>query len=134
MSEVLIFKLREADGYFDATELDDCELLKVPSNVISLSFENSPITDAGISNLPFLDKVRCIDLDSTLITDKSMEVITQFKTLEELWIEDIKITDRGFKLLASLPRLKYVSFWDTEISDDAYNFVRSKLPELKLEG
>ncbi len=134
MSDVLIFKLREEDGYFDASELSDSEMSKIPENVISLSLENSQITDAGISNLPFLNRVRCIDLDSTLITDKSMEIITQFKTLEELWIEDLKISDYGFKLLASLPNLKYVSFWDTEITDEAYNFVKDKLPDLKSEG
>ena len=134
MSDVLVFKLREEDGYFDASELDDCDLSKIPNDVISLSLENAQITDIGISSLPFLSKVRCIDLDSTLITDKSMEIITQFKTLEELWIEDLKITDYGFKLLALLPNLKYVSFWDTEVSDEAYNYVKNKLPDLKSEG
>ncbi|KZN57975.1 hypothetical protein N473_26485 [Pseudoalteromonas luteoviolacea CPMOR-1] len=134
MSDVLVFKLREEDGYFDATQLEDCDLSKVPSDVVSLSLENAPITDDGISNLPFLFKVRCIDLDSTLITDKSLEIISQFKTLEELWIEDLKITDKGFKLLALLPNLKYVSLWDTEVSDDAYNYVKAKLTNLKSEG
>lgn len=134
MGDVLVFKLREQAGYFDATKFGDSDLLKVPNDVVSLSLENAAITDVGVSNLPFLYKVRCIDLDSTLITDKSMEVITQFKTLEELWIEDVKITDHGFKLLALLPKLKYVSLWDTEVSDEAYYYVKESLPNLTLEG
>ncbi|AOT08712.1 hypothetical protein [Pseudoalteromonas luteoviolacea] len=134
MSDVLVFKLKKEDGYFDATQLEDNELSKVPSNVVSLSLENAPITDKGISNLPFLSNVRCIDLDSTFITDKSLEIISQFKNLEELWIEDFNITDSGFKLLALLPNLKYISFLDTEISDDAYDYVKDKLPNLKSEG
>ncbi|OEE58065.1 hypothetical protein A1OQ_21655 [Enterovibrio norvegicus FF-162] len=134
MSDALVFRLRNEEGYFDATELEDSELSKIPSDVVCLNLENSTITDDGILKLPFLSKVRCIDLDSTLISDKSMEIITKFKTLEELWIEDVKVTDEGFKLLALLPNLRYVSFWDTEISDEAYNHVIGKLPHLRTAG
>jgi hypothetical protein len=63
-----------------------------------------------------------------------MEVISTFQTLEEVWIEDTKITDNGFKKLALLPRLKYVSFWDTEISDEAFDYVMKRLPNLESEG
>ncbi|KZN39397.1 hypothetical protein N480_00780 [Pseudoalteromonas luteoviolacea S2607] len=134
MSETLVFKLKETEGYFDAASLEDSDMPNVPSDVIFLNLENAAITDTGISNLPFLNKVRCLDLDSTLITDKAMKIITLFSTLEELWIEDVKVTDEGFKLLSQLPNLKYVSFLDTEISDEAYNYVKAKLPHLRAEG
>jgi hypothetical protein len=134
MSEVIIFKLKDEDGYFDASELSDDDLSSIPENTVCLSLENAKITDGGIFHLPKLNMIRCIDLDSTLITDRSMDVISTFQTLEEIWIEDTKITDNGFKKLSLLPRLKYVSFWDTEISDEAFDYVIARLPNLKSEG
>ncbi|WP_018417408.1 hypothetical protein [Teredinibacter turnerae] len=134
MTEVIIFKLKQEEGYFDASGFDDSELSLVPEDTVCLSLENASITDAGISSLPRLKELRCIDLDSTKITDESMDVITSFTSLEEIWIEDVGITSKGFKKLALLPNLKYVSFWGTEISDDAYDYVMEKLPNLKSEG
>jgi hypothetical protein len=134
MSEVIIFKLKEEDGYYDASDLSDCDLSNIPEDTVCLSLENTKITDEGILHLPRLNMLRCIDLDSTRITDRSMEVISTFQTLEEVWIEDTKITDNGFKKLALLPRLKYVSFWDTEISDEAFDYVMKRLPNLESEG
>jgi len=134
MNDTLIFKLKDEEGFFDASALKDHELSSVSNNTISLSLENAEITDTGISNLPEFKKIRCIDLDSTLITDKSMDVITSFKSLEEVWIEDTKLTDLGFKKLALLPKLKYISFLNTNISDEAYNYVIQRLPNLESEG
>jgi len=134
MNDVLIFKLQKEHGFFDATALKDQEMSTVPIETVSLSLENSEVTDIGISNLPKLNSLRCIDLDSTQITDKSMDVISTFMALEEIWIEDTKLTDTGFKKLALLPKLKYVSFWDTNISDEAFNYVMAKLPQLESEG
>ena len=134
MRKVIIFKLKEEDGYYDASELSDDDLSGVPEDTVCLSLENAQITDEGILHLPKLNMLRCIDLDSTKITDRSMGVISQFHALEEIWIEDTKITDEGFKKLALLPSLKYVSFWDTEISDDAFNYVMERLPNLESEG
>jgi hypothetical protein len=134
MSDAIIFTLKKEAGYFDASELADYELSRVPEETICLSLENSMVTDEGIGRLPNLSKLRCIDLDSTQITDRSMDVISTFKTLEEIWIEDTKVSDAGFKKLALLPNLKYVSFWDTEISDEAFDYVMGRLPDLKSEG
>ena len=133
-SRVQIFQLREQEGYFDASSLEDEELNQVPEDTICLSLENSKITDVGIMLLPKLRKLKCIDLDSTLITDDGLKKICEFKSLEEVWIEDTSITDRGFKLLSSLPNLKYVSFWGVTVSDEAFNHVIAALPELKYEG
>ncbi len=134
MSDVIIFKLKEEAGYFDATGFSDHDLSGVPEDTICLSLENAEITDEGIFRLPNLKNLRCIDLDSTQITDRAMDVISNFTELEEVWIEDTKITDSGFKKLAMLPKLKYVSFWDTEISDEAFDYVMERLPGLKSAG
>jgi len=134
MSDVIIFKLKEEPGFFDASEFADGEMWSIPKDTICLSLENAMVTDAGISQLPHLSKLRCIDLDSTRITNSSMDKISTFTSLEEVWIEDTKISDEGFKKLAKLPNLKYISFCYTEISDEAFNYVMERLPNLKSEG
>ncbi len=135
MSKALIFELQEAGiGCFNVSSLRLDDLKNIPRDILLLSFENSDATDKHIRAIPRLEKIRCIDLDSTQISDSSMEVISKFKTLEEVWIEDVRINDEGFKKLADLPNLKYVSFLDTEVSDDAFNYVIDRLPQLKYSG
>lgn len=134
MSDVLIFKLKNEPGYFDASDLSDRDINLVPEDTVCLSLENEDVTDQGIANLPELASLRCIDLDSTEITDKAMKIICRTSSLEEVWIEGTGITDVGFKILALLPELKFVSFWDSRISEDAIRYVKDFLPGLKLEG
>lgn len=55
-------------------------------------------------------------------------------SVEEMWIEDTKITDDGLKMLALLSNLKYISIWDTGISEEAYNYLKRKLPDLQIVG
>ena len=78
MSDVIIFKLKEEPGFFDASECADGDMSNVPEETICLSLESAVVTDEGISQLPHLAKLRCIDLDSTRITDKSMQKIVTF--------------------------------------------------------
>lgn len=134
MSYPIIFKLKEEAGYFDASSFNDEELCRIPEDTVCLSLENARITDRGISILPSLKRLRCIDLDSTDITDQAMKVICKMSSLEEMWIEDTKITDDGFKMLALLSNLNYISIWDTGISEEAYNYLKSKLPDLQIVG
>ena len=134
MSYPLIFKLKQEPGFFDATGFCDRDLISVPEDTVCLSLENANISDEGISNLPTMTKLRCIDLDSTGITDRSMEVISRFGSLEEVWIEGARITDVGFKKFTLLPKLRYISFWDCQVSEDAVKYLEYVLPDLKLEG
>ncbi len=73
--------------------MSDEQLKSIPADVVSLNFEGAEITDKGISNLPFLHRIKSLNVSSTLITEKSIKVITTFTTLESLHIENINSND-----------------------------------------
>jgi len=128
----LVFSLKSEDGYLDATGYLDRDLAEIPSETIFLNLENANIGDEGILLLPNLRLLRCLDLDSTRITDKAMSKIGTFSAIEEIWIEDTKITDHGLDELAGLNRLQFISIMDCDISDAAVQRLRKAIPGVTI--
>jgi len=97
LGDVIIFKLKEEPGFFDAGEFSDGEMSSVPEETIYLSLENAIVIDEDISQRPHLSKLRCIDLDSTRITDKSIEKISPFQAWKKFGAKTQKfqIKDSG---------------------------------------
>ena len=79
--------------YIDGTDMSNEQMRYIPDEVISLSLNGAPITDKGISNLPFLHSIKSLNVSHTLITEKSLIVIATFTTLEKLWMSNIKSSD-----------------------------------------
>lgn len=86
----------------------DEDLKNIPADVISLSLEGSKITDKGISNLPFLHCIKSLNLNSTMITDKSIKIISKFTTLEKLCIDNVNLS--GEYPLEAFKNLNFISF------------------------
>ncbi len=130
--DLLVYCLKDREGYVDGKEFHDSDLSSVAISTKFLDLECADITDAGINDLPDLDKLLCIDLDSSRITDISLEKISTFSNLEEIWIEDTEITDEGLTHLHTLKQLKFISVIDCEISDKAVQLLQSEIPGIKV--
>jgi Leucine-rich repeat (LRR) protein len=76
-------------------------------------------SDAGLEQLAALDSLKKINLWGDDITDKSMPVLAQMKSLETLEISSRNITDAGIEKLAQCPRLKSLSLQNTPITEAA---------------
>ena len=131
-STMLVFQLKGTPGHVDGTEFTDADLANIPTDTTLLQLECSQITDKGMLNLPDLPNLRCIDLDSTSITNLSMDKVATFLSLEEIWIEDTSITDEGLIKLSPLNKLRYISAEYTDISDAAVQKLRTKIPGLVI--
>jgi hypothetical protein len=97
------------DEYFiDGSNMSDEDLKNIPTSVTSLYLEGAKITDTGISNLPFLHRIKSLNLSSTMITDKSIELISKFITIERLWIDNVNLS--GEYTLEPFKNLNFISF------------------------
>jgi len=129
----LVFQLRAIQGYVDGRHFRDANLAFVPTNTVLLNFEGAHITDIGILSLPELKDLRCIDLDSTAITDKATEKIGSFLNLEEIWLEDTKITDTGLSRLSHLRKLRFVSLFGCPVTDQGVELLRRSVPGVEID-
>ena len=67
-------------------------------------------TDAATKHLPGMTNLKKYHAGSTLITDKSLELLSQIKSLEEISFEGCRfIKDTGISFLTTLPRLREIS-------------------------
>ena len=67
-------------------------------------------TDVATSHLVAMPSLKKYHAGYTLITDKSLELLSQIKSLEEISFEGCKfITDAGIPFLTTLPRLRELS-------------------------
>jgi hypothetical protein len=127
-TELLVFLLKNNPGYVNARSWSDIQLASTPTETVFLDLENAIISDSAINGLPELPNLRCIDLDSTNISDASMERIGNFVSLEEIWIEDTAVTDIGITKLLGLKNLRFISILGCEISEQSVEALRSSIP------
>jgi hypothetical protein len=67
-------------------------------------------TDLATSHLTTLPNLKNYHAGYTLITDASLEMLSEIKSLEEISFEGCKfITDAGIPFLTALPRLREIS-------------------------
>ena len=67
-------------------------------------------TDVATSHIVGMSKLKKYHAGYTLITDASLEMLSQIKSLEEISFEGCKfITDAGIRFLTTLPRLRDLS-------------------------
>ena len=67
-------------------------------------------TDVATSHLTTMPRLKKYHAGYTLITDASLEMLSQIKSLEEISFEGCKfITDTGIPFLTTLPRLREIS-------------------------
>lgn len=86
--------------------------------IVSLSFWNSPISDASLSrliaNLPDLEELK---FRHCLVGDGVAEVLPNLKGLSGLYMEDTRLTDIGLAHIAKIPTLRRLEVGASRITD-----------------
>jgi hypothetical protein len=96
-----------SDGMVHLKNLKSLEELTIPTG----------ITDTGVEHLAALDALKKINLRGDGVTDKSMSVLAQMKSLENLEIMSRNVTNAGIEKLSQCPRLKTLSLQNTPITE-----------------
>lgn len=78
--------------------------------------------------------VTFINLSRSPATDRDLECLKHFATVEQLWLYDTRTTDAGLKQLRNLTQLKVLVLGKTDITDRGLNELAhlSQLKELYL--
>lgn len=63
----------------------------VASEIVVLVLRNSTVTDAGLSRLAHLKRLRCLDLRNTAISNRSLKTLSGFTHLEWLQLHGTRI-------------------------------------------
>lgn len=79
---------------------------------------NSRITDAGVSALTGLTKLRRLDLTNTMVTGTGFKDRADMVNLEHLTLNDCPVTDETLAAIPRYPRLTKLFLGNTGVTDD----------------
>ncbi|HIE96237.1 MAG TPA: hypothetical protein EYG03_13705 [Planctomycetes bacterium] len=96
--------------------------------LISIDFEDKPLTDAGLRNLRGLANVQKIWLNGTKITDAGLVHLTGLSTLKELGLFETDVTDAGLEQLHGLSNLEDLIVERTKVTDAGVEKLKAALP------
>lgn len=96
-------------------------------HVTTLRLGGSPgLTDAGVTHLARMPRLRHLDLSGCPVSDRSLEILRELPALETLSLAGTAITDAGAKLLSRCDRLARVDLFGTRTGDGAIRALAGK--------
>ncbi len=121
-----------------ATAMGDAEvkelLAPLTEHVAELSLSRTTISDATMSSLAKMPRLRRLDLRSTAIGDAGLEKLRGADALEELVLVQTKLSDAALASLLDLPELKKVWLWQSGLSPEAVAQLRAERPDLRVDA
>ena len=104
--------------------------------VISVNFNGSRATDAGLVHLKRLPKLRALDLSWSAVSDAGLENLAGLTRLQSLNLTATRVTDAGLVHFATLTSLHSLNLAGTQVSDTGLEYLKglSALQSLNLMG
>ena len=96
---------------------DDLKNLERFTELEWLDLRVSTLTDAGMTHLAGLRKLKFLNVARTSVSDKGLSVLRGHTDLETLLLGTTKITDAGLANLERMTKLKKLSVFRTAVSD-----------------
>ena len=131
-SRRLIFSLASSPEFFRVVGSAHDWAEAVPKSAKVLTFERMAVNDDELEALVGYLDVRCIDLDATRVTDRSIAMIASLPKLEELWLEETEVTDAGLVALHSATKLKFLSVAYSRVTPIGVMALRAALSRLSV--
>jgi Leucine Rich repeat len=114
----------DADGQMTDVMLEDVSRIE---QITTLKLGGSKsVTDAGVSHLARLSRLRHLDLSGTGITDRGLEVLRALPELETVSLAWTKVTDTGVAHLSGCEHLSNVNLQGTSSGDEALRALAGK--------
>ncbi|MEC7564643.1 MAG: hypothetical protein VX738_03070 [Planctomycetota bacterium] len=107
---------------------DDLRVLDGYSHITSLLFDNSQITDEGLSHLTNMPGLTQLRIRSTL-SDSAVDSILEMEQLQYLNLPFADFTDAGIQALSQHPEIKLLRIGGPHLTDDAVKHI-AKMPSL----
>lgn len=113
---------------------DFLKLGGVMQDLISVDLSASVITDKTLAVLSPATNLRSLRLSETKVTDAGMDAVSKLVSLESLNIYGTEVTDAGLQKLASLPKLKRLYVWRSKATPAGIEELKKKLPNCVIEA
>lgn len=112
---------------------DFLKLGAVMPDLISIDISASLITDKSLALISPATGLRSLRLSETKITDAGLDAVAKLASLESLNIYGTEITDAGLQKLATLPKLKKLYVWRSKATPAGIEELKKKLPSCAIE-
>jgi Leucine rich repeat len=111
----------------------DYSMLSRKPEVVVLQMANPDVTDATLSHLTRMTRLRELDLNGTQITDLGLEALRGLPALQTLRLRDTGVTDAGFRdSLAGMGALRQLDLRGTKVTREAVQAWRDAAPGRKV--
>lgn len=105
------------------------------ADTVVLQMANPDVTDATLSVLKGLSRLREIDLTDTKVTDAGLAALAELPALTTIRLRNCAITDAGFRThLLDKPTLKQLDLRGTQVSREALGEWKEKAAGRKAMG
>jgi hypothetical protein len=102
-------------------------------NLESLSvIQVTEASDAWMTDLKGMLKLRKLEVWRMDITDRGVELISKLPALEHLDLSETAVTDRCLEYLQKMRKLKFVSVADTKVTAQAIEIFRKQRPDVDI--
>jgi uncharacterized membrane protein len=110
------------------------QLSKVKNNIVELSVNKMPVTDADMQFISGLKNLEKLNIAFTNITGKGLQKITSLQSLTQLVLTGTKITISDLQSLSQLSKLNQVYLWNTAINQTDIAALKKKYPKIIFES
>lgn len=115
------------------TQVDDSLFTQAGENpweIQRLNVESTKITDASMQAIASMKNLTELDLSGCKVTDAGLEALAKHPSLKQLWLTNTDVTDRSIEVLASIPKLERIEA-SGSLSVEGYQDLIKKKPRLR---
>jgi hypothetical protein len=98
---------------------------------LRLNLESTAVTDASMETIAKMPRLSELDLSHCKITDAGLAGLRGHRTLKTLWLTGTQVTDESIELLKGLRALEFVQVDQTSITAEAMQRLRRSNARLK---
>lgn len=122
------------------TQVDDelfvgnTDPVEPPWNVRRLVLESTKVTDRSLETLSRMKDLQELDLSNCKVTDTGIAMLRDNKSLKTLWLTNCDISDASIDVLLSISQLESIHLKGTKMSPDGWERMLTARPRLKSKS
>lgn len=116
---------------YNPTMINDLKIIE--NQIIRLKLSYQPVVDKDLVLISEFKNLNRLNLENTLISEKSLFILKELKNLEYLNLYNTNVSDKSIEDLINIPNLKVVFLWKTKISQKGFEKLKKSRPDLQIE-
>ncbi|HMH34640.1 MAG TPA: FN3 associated domain-containing protein [Puia sp.] len=117
--------------FFKTDQLKD--LLPIKTQIVSLSLNKMPVTDADLQTVAQFINLRNLNLSFTNISGAGLSYLSTLTHLKNLSLSNTSVKGSDIDRLASLKELRHLYVWNTSVAETDAKSVKQNQPDLHID-